>query len=83
MNAAGFVQVAKDSALFSKGVALNLLILDKTNLPLGFFRMSAAEQAFLKREVYIYFVNEALQAVEVDASLLPDWNILRIRLIQA
>lgn len=83
INAAGFVQIAKESTLFSDGVALNLLILDKTNLPIGFFRLSAVELSFLKRAAYIYFVNEALQAVEVDASLLPDWNVLRARLIQA
>lgn len=79
------VNQARQSDVFEgrNGLVVNVLILEGVPLPDNFFGLTPEQRRSLQRLAVVYYVNQALQAFEVDASLLPDWNELRTRLLQA
>ena len=85
MTALDFVNQAQSLPMFNglENFALHVLIIEGVSLPPSFFDLNARERVQLKAVAYIYYINAALEAVEVDISHIPDWNTFRKRLMQA
>ena len=86
MNALEFVQAAKQAGLFGdqKQFKLRLLVWDGVTLTPTFFDFKTDfERNQLVREAFVFFITQNFQAIEINTKLLPDWNDVRTRLIQA
>jgi hypothetical protein len=86
MNALAFVQQARRLDIFrnQKKLKLRLMVMDGVTLPASFFALSGRQELDqLAVEAYVFFITQSLQAIEIHTSLLPNWDLVRQRLIQA
>jgi hypothetical protein len=60
-----------------ESVSINVLLLTDVDLPKAFFGMSAEEWQVLKQRYAIYLVTQALAAIPIPATHLPDLNAFR------